>query len=73
MVYRLRMIGYGVNFLHAAVCPRQLHFPSINVSSPDVEALIRKHVSPVRPGRSMPRKMIAKHAVSFAYSKIFVL
>ena len=37
------------------------HFFLGNVSPPpDVEALIRKHVSPVRPGRSRPRKMTAK-------------
>jgi len=38
-----------------------------NVSPPDVEALIRRHVSPIRPGRSRPRKMTVKHAVSFIY------
>ena len=38
-----------------------------NVSPPDVEALIRKHVSPIRPGRSRPRKVSVKHAVSFFY------
>ena len=38
-----------------------------NVSPPDVEALIRKHVSPIRPGRSRPRRMTVKHAVSFIY------
>jgi len=38
-----------------------------NVSPPDVEALIRRHVSPIRPGRSRPRRMTVKHAVSFIY------
>ena len=38
-----------------------------NVSPPDVEAVIRRHVSPIRPGRSRPRKMTVKHAVSFVY------
>jgi len=38
-----------------------------NVSPPDVEALIQRHVSPIRPGRSNPRNMSAKHAVSFTY------
>ncbi len=38
-----------------------------NVSPPVVEALIRRHVSPIRPGRSRPRKMTVKHAVSFIY------
>ena len=38
-----------------------------NVSPPVVEALIRRHVSPVRPGRSSPRKTSLKYAVSFTY------
>ncbi len=38
-----------------------------NVSLPDVEALIARHVSPIRPGRSRPRILSAKNAVSFIY------
>lgn len=38
-----------------------------NVSPPDVEALIARHVSPIRPGRSRPRILSAKYAVSFIY------
>lgn len=38
-----------------------------NVSPPDVEALIARHVSPIRPGRSRPRILSAKAAVSFIY------
>ena len=38
-----------------------------NVSPPDVEATIQKHKSPIRDGRSRPRNITAKHAVSFAY------
>lgn len=35
-----------------------------NVSPPDVEAVIRRNVSPIRPGRSSPRKMTVKHTVN---------
>ena len=38
-----------------------------NVSPPDVKALIRKHLSPIRPGRRRLRKSTVKHAVSFIY------
>ena len=56
---------YKANFTVAVHVCRQFFLG--NVSPPDVEALIRRHVSPVRPGRSRPRKMSAKHAVSFLY------
>ena len=38
-----------------------------NVSPPDVEATIKENVSVIRPGRSNPRNMVVKHAVSFLY------
>ena len=57
--------AYKANFSVAVHVCRQ--FLLGNVSPPDVEALIRKHVSPIRPGRSRPRKMTTKHAVSFIY------
>ena len=38
-----------------------------NVSPPDVEATIRRHLSPIRTGRSRPRNVAAKKAVSFLY------
>ncbi len=57
--------AYKANFSVAVHVCRQ--FLLGNVSPPNVEALIRKHVSPIRPGRSRPRKMTAKHAVSFIY------
>ena len=56
---------YKANFTIAVHVCRQ--FLRGNVSPPDVEALIRRHVSPIRPGRSRPRKMTVKHAVSFVY------
>ena len=57
--------AYRANFSVAVHVCRQFFLG--NVSPPDVEALIRKHVSPIRPGRSRPRKMTVKHAVSFIY------
>jgi len=56
---------YRANFSVAVHVCRQFFLG--NVSPPDVEALICKHVSPIRPGRHRPRKMSAKHAVSFIY------
>ena len=38
-----------------------------NVSPPDVEATISRNISVIRTGRSNPRNMVAKHAVSFLY------
>ena len=57
--------AYKANFSVAVHVCRQFFLG--NVSPPAVEALIRKHISPIRPGRSRPRKMTAKHAVSFIY------
>ena len=57
--------AYKANFSVAVHVCRQFFLG--NVSPPDVEALIRKHVSPIRPGRSRPRKITVKHAVSFIY------
>ena len=57
--------AYKANFSVAVHVCRQFFLG--NVSPPDVEALIRRHVSPIRPGRSRPRKTTVKHAVSFVY------
>jgi len=57
--------AYKANFSVAVHVCRQ--FLLGNVSPPDVEALILRHVSPIRPGRNRPRKMTVKHAVSFIY------
>ncbi len=38
-----------------------------NISPPDVEAAISKNVSVSRTGRSSPRHMVVKHAISFLY------
>lgn len=57
--------AYKANFSVAVHICRQFFLG--NVSPPDVEALICKYVSPIRPGRSRPRNMTVKHAVSFIY------
>ena len=57
--------AYKANFSVAVHVCRQFFLG--NVSPPDVEALILRHISPIRPGRKRPRKMTAKHAVSFLY------
>ena len=57
--------AYKANFSVAVHVCRQFFLS--NVSPPDVEALICKYVSPIRPGRSRPRNTTAKHAVSFIY------
>lgn len=56
---------YKASFSDAVLVCRQFFLG--NVSPPDAEALIRKFVSPIRPGRSTPRRMAAKHAVSFIF------
>ena len=57
--------AYKANFTVAVHVCRQFFLG--NVSPPDVEAVIRRYVSPIRPGRSRPRNMTVKHAVSFIY------
>ena len=57
--------AYKANFSAAVHICRQFFLGS--VSPPQVEALIRRFVSPVRPGRCKPRKMTDKRAVSFIY------
>lgn len=56
---------YKANFSVAVHVCRQ--FLLGNISPPNVEALIQRFVSPVRPGRCRPRNITAKHAVSFLY------
>ena len=57
--------AYKANFTVAVHVCRQFFLG--NVSPPDVEAAIRRYVSPIRPGRIRPRKLTVKHAVSFVY------
>ena len=60
-----RKYTYRANFSAAVHVCRQFFLG--NVSPPDVEALIARHISPIRPGRSKPRVLSAKTAVSFLY------
>ncbi len=57
--------AYKVNFSDAVhVC---FEFFLRNVPPPDVEALLLKYISPVRPGRKNTRKPTRKAAFSFTY------
>ena len=60
-----RNYPYKANFSVAVQVCRQ--FLLGNISPPDVEATISKNVSVTRTGRSNPRNMVVKHAVSFLY------
>lgn len=60
--------AYQVNFTVAIhICRHFLRIWFNNASPPNVEALIRKNILPVRPGRKDKRKIRAKTAVSFIY------
>lgn len=60
-----RKYPYKANFSAAVHVCRQ--FLMGNVSPPDLETLIAKNVSPVRPGRNFPRNLKPRSAVSFLY------
>ncbi len=56
---------YKVNFSDAAhIC---FEFFLRNISPPNVEALLMKYISPIRPGRKITRKPTQKAAFSFSY------
>ena len=57
--------AYKANFTVAVHVCRQFFLG--NVSPLNVEAVIRRYVSPIRSGRSSPRNMTVKHTVSFVY------
>ena len=57
--------AYKANFSATVHICRQFFLG--NVSPLDVEALIRRNVSPIRPGRSSPRRITVKSPVSFVY------
>lgn len=57
--------AYKTNFSVAVHICRQFFLG--NVSPPDLEAIVLRNLSPVRPGRSYPRNMSVKHAISFTY------
>jgi IS4 transposase len=59
--------GYQANFT-AAIKICKYFFKCLNdASPPDVEALIQKNILPIRNGRSDPRKVKPRPAVSFLY------
>lgn len=58
---------YQLNFSAAVHIFRRLFFLAPNESPPDVVALIRSHLLPVRPNRSNPRKVKCRSAVPFIY------
>ena len=60
-----RKYAYKANFSAAVHICRQ--FLRGDVSPPRVEALISRFISPIRPGRSSPRKLNVKEPVSFLY------
>ena len=60
-----RKYAYKVNFSDTAhVC---LQFFRGDIPPPDVEALLLRFISPIRPGRKDSRKLTAKPSVSFTY------
>jgi Transposase DDE domain len=58
---------YQVNFTRAIQVCKHFFKCQSNISPPDVEALIRKNILPIREGRKDPRKIRAKAVVSFLY------
>lgn len=62
---RKKKYAYKVNFSVAThIC---LQFFLGKVRPPDVEALLMRFISPLRPGRKCPRKIIRNPPVSFTY------
>ena len=57
--------AYKANFSAAVHICRQFFLG--NVSPPIAETLIARTISPIRPGRSSPRKLSPRSAVSFIY------
>ena len=60
-----KKFAYKVNFSAAVHICRQ--FLLGDIPPPLVEAMLAKHISPIRPGRSRPRKLKPKQALSFLY------
>lgn len=59
--------SYQVNFTRAIHICRYYFKCQSDISPPDVEALIRKYILPIRDGRKDSRKVKAKAVVSFLY------
>lgn len=62
-----RKHGYQINFSMAMSVCRQFLKTLDRAHPPDVEALIQKYISPIRPGRSCQRKIKTKSFVHFNY------
>jgi hypothetical protein len=60
-----RKYEYKVNFSVAAHICREYFLGKM--TPPNIEALISRYITPIRPGRSRPRNMIAKSIISFMY------
>ncbi len=60
-----RKHAYKVNFSAAVHICRQFFLRDL--PPPRVEALLAKHISPIRPGRSRPRKLKTKQPFGFLY------
>ena len=58
---------YQINYTFAIHICRYFISRMAEKSPPDVEALIRKEILPIRPGRHDPRKVASKKTVSFLY------
>jgi hypothetical protein len=60
-----RKYDYKVNFSVAVHICREFLLKVIY--PPDIESLIARYITPIRPGRSRPRDMKVKQAISFMY------
>ena len=60
-----RKYEYKVNFSVSVHICREFLFKEI--FPPDIELLIARYITPIRPGRSRPRNMKVKQAISFMY------
>ena len=60
-----RKYAYKVNFSAAVHICRQFFLRNLPPSC--VEAMLAKHISPIRPGRSSPRKLKSKQPFGFLY------
>ena len=60
-----RKYEYNVNFSVAVHICREFLL-KVNIP-PDIESLIARYITPIRPGRSRPREMKVKQAISFMY------
>lgn len=60
-----RKYAYKVNFSSAVHICRQFFLRDL--PPPRVEALLMKHISPIRPGRSRPRKLKTRQSFGFLY------